>query len=148
MNDPEPIVVERTFRAPIERVWRAITDKDQMPRWFFEQIADFRPERGFETTFHVHNDGKDYPHHWRVTEVIPSQKLAYDWLYPGYPGASFVVWELAGAGGETRLQLTHTGVVTFPQDDPAFRRDSCQAGWEYFFGRLEGFLAGARSLER
>lgn len=27
---PEPFVIERTFNAPIERVWKAITDREQM----------------------------------------------------------------------------------------------------------------------
>ncbi|MGI8635287.1 MAG: SRPBCC family protein [Segetibacter sp.] len=25
-----PFVIERTYKAPIEKVWRALTDKDQM----------------------------------------------------------------------------------------------------------------------
>jgi uncharacterized protein YndB with AHSA1/START domain len=142
-NAEEPIVVEQIVDAPMERVWRAITDKAQMPRWFFEQIEDFRPELGFETKFVVHNEGKDYLHHWRVTEVIPNEKIAYDWLYPDFPGASFVVWSLSKAGEGTRLRLTHTGVASFPQSDPAFQRASCQGGWEYFFGRLATFLTRA-----
>src|SRR5688572_20996981 len=124
-KNEEPIVVEQTINAPVERVWRAITDKEQMPRWFFEAISDFRPERGFETTFDVHNEGKVYPHHWKVTEVIPNERIVYDWLHPGFPGASFVVWDLAEAGQGTNLKLTHTGVASFPQDDPAFTRESC-----------------------
>src|SRR5687768_9961042 len=107
-----PIVVEVNVSAPVDRVWKAITDKAEMPRWFFEQIVDFRPERGFQTTFTVHNEGKDYPHHWKVTEVIPQQKIVYDWLYDGVPGASFVVWDLSPTIDGTRLRLTHTGGYT------------------------------------
>jgi uncharacterized protein YndB with AHSA1/START domain len=144
MSNEKPIVVERVFNAPADRIWSAITNQEQMPQWFFEQIKDFRPERGFETTFVVHNEGKDYPHHWRVTEVVPNQRIVYDWLHPGFPGASFVTWEISQADGGTRLKLTHTGTVTFPQDDPAFTRESCQGGWEYFFGRLGSFIQHGR----
>jgi uncharacterized protein YndB with AHSA1/START domain len=140
MSHEEPIVVERTFRAPARRVWDAITVRDQMVRWFFEQIEDFRPERGFETKFVVHVEGRSFLHHWRVTEVIPERKIVYDWLYTGIPGASFVVWEVSEAGADSRLRLTHTGVGTFRMDDPVFTRESCQGGWEFFFGRLAGFL--------
>jgi uncharacterized protein YndB with AHSA1/START domain len=140
MSTQEPIVVEQTFRAPLEHVWQAITDKAQMPRWFFEEIRDFRPEQGFETEFTVHNEGKDYLHRWKVTEVLPGRKIAYDWLYPDFPGASFVVWELAETANGTRLRLTHTGVSSFPQEEPAFQRASCQGGWEYFFERLGRYL--------
>jgi uncharacterized protein YndB with AHSA1/START domain len=139
-KEEPPIVVEVDISAPADRVWRAITDKAEMPRWFFENIADFRAERGFETTFLVHNEGRTYPHHWKVTEVVPNQKIVYDWLYDGVPGASFVTWDLTKTNDGTRLVLTHTGGYTFPQDDPAFRRDSCQGGWEYFLGRLKRFV--------
>ena len=47
----QPIIVEQTFRAPIERVWDAISNKDQMPKWFFNTINDFVPKVGFYTKF-------------------------------------------------------------------------------------------------
>jgi uncharacterized protein YndB with AHSA1/START domain len=144
MNEKDPIVVEQTFSAPIDRVWRSITDGDQMRRWFFESIEEFRPEPGFDTRFSVRSGDRDYLHLWRVTDVIPERRIAYDWKYGGYPGESFVVWELSETGDGTRLKLTHTGVETFPQDNPAFTRESCQAGWRYFLcDRLRAFLESA-----
>jgi uncharacterized protein YndB with AHSA1/START domain len=135
MGNAEPIVVERTYRAPIARVWRAITDEKEMPLWFFEPIRSFRPEAGFETRFTVRNDGRDYVHAWRVTEVVPERRIVYEWLYPGVPGESFVVWELSETADGTTLRLTHNGVETFPQDgDPAFRVESGRAGWNFFLG--------------
>ncbi len=144
MGKAEPIVVERTYRADIARVWRAITDEKEMPLWFFEPIRSFRPEPGFETRFTVSNDGVDYLHAWRVTEVIAPKKIAYDWRYPGVVGDSWVVWELFETADGTTLRLTHTGVETFPQDgDPAFLVESGRAGWNYFLGeRLKAHLEG------
>jgi uncharacterized protein YndB with AHSA1/START domain len=142
MQSEDPIVVARCLEASVDRVWRAITDPQQMPRWFFEQMRDFRPERGFETRFTVFAEGKDYVHHWRVTEVEPKRRIVYDWLYPGFAGASLVSWDLAEVGDGTRLTLTHTGTASFPRDERVFGREACQGGWEYFFGRLERFLAG------
>lgn len=31
---PGQFIIERTFKAPIEQVWEAITDKDQMRQWY------------------------------------------------------------------------------------------------------------------
>ena len=45
-GDP-PIIVEHSFDASAETVWRAITDVDQMRQWYFENIPDFRAEVGF-----------------------------------------------------------------------------------------------------
>ena len=137
----EPIVVQQTFNAPVSSVWRAITDKDQMRQWFFETMTDFRPESGFETEFIVRCEDKDYQHLWKVTQVVPEKRIAYDWRYGGYPGSSTVVWELAETPDGTSLTLTHEGHDTFPQDDPVFSRDAGQRGWEWFMCEsLKAFL--------
>ena len=36
----ETIIIERTFNAPVDAVWNAITDKDQMKQWYFFQLDD------------------------------------------------------------------------------------------------------------
>jgi uncharacterized protein YndB with AHSA1/START domain len=137
----EPIIVEQTFRAPIEPVWRAITDPEQMRKWFFEPIAEFRPESGFATRFVVRSGDIEYPHLWRVTQAIAPTRLVYEWSYEGFPGESFVAWDLAETSDGTRLRLTHTGIDSFPQDNPAFTRKSCEAGWNWFLcDRLKAFL--------
>ncbi len=136
-----PIVAEQTFNAPIEVVWKAITDKDQMRQWFFETMTDFEPESGFETQFDVQCEDQNYPHHWKVTDVIPQKRIAYDWRYGGYPGESTVAWELSQTPNGTKLVLTHEGIETFPQDNPIFSRESTQAGWDYFLHEsLKAFL--------
>lgn len=136
-----PIIVEETYKAPIMAVWRAITEKDRMRRWFFESMTDFKPQVGFETEFDVHAEGRVFPHQWKVTEVVPEKKIVYNWRYRGYPGNSFVTWELTKTPGGTRLTFTHTETERFPEDDPIFSRESCEAGWGYFLrDRLKAFL--------
>jgi uncharacterized protein YndB with AHSA1/START domain len=138
----EPIVVSQEIAAPIDEVWAAITDRDQMVKWFFETIDAFEPRKGFTTAFNVHAGGKDYPHAWTVTEVIPRKKLVYDWRYPELGGDSSVRWELEQTTSGTKLTLTHVGVETFPQDDPAMRRESCEAGWKHLIQlSLPSYLA-------
>ena len=76
--------------------------------------------------------GRDFLHLWKVTEVIPLQKIAYDWKYDGYPGDAFVVFELFKQDGATKLRLTVNVRESFPEDIPEFTRESCIGGWEYF----------------
>jgi uncharacterized protein YndB with AHSA1/START domain len=122
-------------------VWEAITDSEKMRRWYFEEMADFRPEVGFETEFSVRHQGEDYVHQWKVTEVVPERRITYRWRYGGYAGDSSVTWELSEAPRGTRLRLIHRGQDAFPKDNPAFTRASCQAGWEHFLHeRLAAFL--------
>jgi len=142
----ETIVVEQIFDAPIAVVWNAIADKDEMRQWFFEPMTEFEPEVGFETQFNVRCEDQDYLHLWKVIEVLPQQRIAYEWRYGGYPGDSTVTWELSEERQGTKLKLTHAGRETFPQDDPNFHRVSCQAGWDYFVHEsLKAFLENRTS---
>lgn len=141
MTDTRPIIVEQTFAAPRTAVWKAITDADQMRQWYFEQMEDFRPEVGFETRFTVEHDGKVYRHVWRVTEVVPTERITYSWQMDGLAGLGSTSWELTEVDGNTHLKLTNVGLHTFPQEDPSFHRESCRAGWRYFLNeRLPEWL--------
>ena len=139
----KPIVVDCTYNASIERVWEAIVDEKQMPKWFFPTIERFRPEPGFEAQFTVTTpDGQEFVHLWQVTEVVPSQKIAYRWRYEGIEGDSSVVWELVETTRGTRLTLTHTGHETFPQGKH-FSREAGEMGWTYFLREsLKEYLDG------
>ena len=137
----DPIVVEQTFSAPIAVVWKAITDRDQMRRWFFEPMTDFKPEVGFEAAFDVECEGQNYPHRWKVTEVVADRRIVYDWRYEGYSGDSSVMWELSETPDGTKLKLTHKVREAFPQDNPIFSRESGVAGWTYLVQEsLKDFL--------
>jgi len=136
-----PIIVEQTFNASISKVWNAITDPNQMRQWFFETIDSFKPEVGFETQVNVRSNDIDYLHLWNVTEVVPEKKITYGWKYRDYPGDSFVMFELSSANNQTNLKLTHTGIESFPQDNPDFSRESCNEGWNFLIHkRLKEFI--------
>ncbi len=138
-----PIVVQQTFDAPIEKVWRSITEVGLMRQWYFENIPAFKPEVGFETQFNVTSQGRDFLHMWRVTEVVPVKKIAYNWKFEGYRGDALVVFELSRQNNATTLTLTNIVRESFPDDIPEFTRESCIAGWEYFIKQsLKKFLEG------
>ena len=109
-----PIVIENIYNAPLEKVWTAITDKNEMKQWYFD-LAEFKPEVGFEFQFYGQGkDGEQYLHLCKITEVIAGKKLTHSWRYDGYEGNSFVTFELFDENGKTRLKLTHAGLETFP----------------------------------
>jgi uncharacterized protein YndB with AHSA1/START domain len=123
----EAVVVERTLNAPVARVWKALTDVEQMRQWYFD-LKEFKAQVGFEFEFVVEHEGNTYHHLCRVTEVIPEKKIAYTWRYKGEPGDSLVTIELSPDGDSTRLKLTHTGIETFPRI-PAYARKNFETGW-------------------
>src|ERR1700712_5155833 len=129
----EPFIIERIVNAPIEKVWKAITNKDDMKQWYFE-IADFKAEVGFEFEFEGGTEACTYLHKCRVTEVIPLKKLTHSWRYDGYEGNSFVTWELFAEGDKTRIKLTHEGLETFPPLAD-FARTNFEMGWNHIVGK-------------
>jgi len=136
----EPFVIERTYNASPERVWRAISDRDEMSKWYFN-LEEFKPEVGFEFRFWGGSEEQQYLHICEVTEALPNKKLTYSWRYEGYSGVSYVSFELFPEGSKTRLKLTHTGLETFPKQKD-FARESFSAGWTYIIGEsLAKYLA-------
>ena len=142
----EPLVVERTFDAPVALVWKALTDKDDIKQWSFD-IREFEPKVGFEFQFYGGDDTTQYLHRCRVTEAIPNKRLAYTWRYEGHAGDSLVSFDLIAQGSKTRLRLTHEGLETFP-NLPAFARKNFMEGWTQIVGSsLKNFVEGRHAGE-
>ncbi len=132
MKEP-PFEIERTYNAPVALVWKAISNKDEMKKWYFD-FAEFKPVSGFEFEFKGGSENVTYIHHCKITEVIEFKKLAYSWAYEGYEGYSVVTFELFPEGNATRVKLTHEGLETFPRDNPDFAKKSFVAGWNQIIG--------------
>jgi uncharacterized protein YndB with AHSA1/START domain len=124
---PEP-AVERTvdLPAPPEEVWEAVTDAEQLSRWFADDVElDARP--GGRGRF---VDG-DEARRARVDEVEPARRLAFRW------------WPEDGDGPVTRVELvlepcpegTRLVIVETPVVAGAVGR------WTSSLGRLEARLA-------
>ena len=137
-----PFVIERSYKAPRKKVWRAITNRDDMKQWYFD-LPEFKPEVGFEFEFTGgKEDGIQYLHRCKITEVVPERKLTYSWRYEGYEGISYVTFELFDEGEKnTRLKLTHAGLETFPKTNPDLDKKNFAAGWTDIIGKhLKGFV--------
>lgn len=136
------VTVEKLYNAPVEQVWNALTDKEEMRKWYFN-VSDFKPEKGFEFSFEGQGSkGEEYVHTCKVLEVIPNKKLQYSWVYKGYPGYSVVTFELFEEGNTTRLKLTHEGLESFAENGPDFAITSFNGGWNEIVNvMLEKYLA-------
>ena len=140
----KPLIIEQEFNAPIALVWRVITEKELMKKWYFD-ISDFKPEVGNKFQFEGGEDGKRYVHLCEVLEVIPNKKLKYSWKYEGNVGLSFVTFELSSVGKKTKVKLIHEGLDTFT--NPDFIRDNFVGGWKYLIHEsLKEFLENGKAL--
>lgn len=124
------LVLERLFQAPVDLVWKALTETDALNQWFFP-LPEFRAETGFSFEFTVEHEGNTYRHLCVVTEVVAKKRLSYTWRYDRYEGDSLLTFELSAEGEATRVRLVHSGLETFPKL-PDFSRKSFLGGWTYF----------------
>ena len=129
------IVIERTYDAPVDKVWNAITNKNEMKKWYFD-ITEFKAEPGFEFEFvGKGKQGQEFLHLCKIKEVIKNKKLSYSWGYEGYEGDSLVTFELFEEGNKTRLKLTHKGLESFPvTTHNDFAKENFMEGWTWIIG--------------
>ncbi len=125
---------ERHLAHPVESVWRAITDPQELEQWFPSSVR-FESElsAGAEITFtFAEQKLEDQPMTMsgRVTELDPPRVFAFEW------GGDQLRFELAPSAEGTTLHFT----VRLDAEDKA-ARDA--AGWHQCLDGLERILAGA-----
>lgn len=125
------LVKEFSYNVPIENVWNALTEKDQMKIWYFSQLKEFEPRVGFK--FQFDDDGANYQKEWIVTKFEAGKIFAHSWAYKGFPGKSEVIFELFSEQHKTKLKVTQTGLDSFPSH-PHFNRERFESGWENLLG--------------
>ncbi len=127
----QPIIVEQSFNATKEQLWGALTDLKQMHKWYFPNIPAFKPIVGFETSFPISHEGRNFTHLWKVTEVIPNKKISYNWKHQEWPGDGYVTFEILAKDNHRIVRLFNKVTEDFPQDIPEFTRESGVGGWNY-----------------
>jgi uncharacterized protein YndB with AHSA1/START domain len=65
--------IEKTFNAPAKKVWKAITNKMDMKKWYFD-IGEFKAEPGYEFHFYAGNKDRVYLHLCTIKEIIEEKK--------------------------------------------------------------------------
>ncbi|PIF46434.1 uncharacterized protein YndB with AHSA1/START domain [Chryseobacterium sp. 52] len=129
-----PITVQYKINAPIEKIWNALTDKEEMKSWYFT-IRDFELELGKEFDFYESCDGGKYLHRGTVLEIIPEKKLKHTWSYPELSDSvTTVIWELQEDNGGTQVTLTHENIEGFDGLGETFSRASFTEGWNSIIG--------------
>lgn len=124
-----PIIIEQKVNASAEKVWKALTDINEMKIWYFD-IPDFIPEEGAVFNFYEPGDEKKYHHQAEILEIIPEKKLKHTWFYPEFSDQKTIVtWELEAQGESTWIRLTHENIDGFNDLGENFSEKAFKEGW-------------------
>ncbi len=140
----DSVVIEHDYNTPISLVWRAITEKDFMEKWFFD-IAEFELIEGYKFRFEGGEEKKRYVHLCEIVEIVDQKKLRYSWAYEGHEGLSYVTFDLIEIDTGTKVKLTQEGVTSF--NNPDLTREKFMEGWTYLIQTsLKEFLQEGKAL--
>ena len=132
------LLITRTFDAPRELVWKAWTDPEHARRWWGptgftapEIELATRPGERWRAVM-VAPDGRRYPQHGVMREIVPPERLVYTFVWSERPEHEMLVSvTFEERGGKTEMTFRQTGFLT------EVERDDHRGGWGETFDRLE-----------
>ena len=148
--DQDAIFSEVLVLAPPERVFQALTDPTQLPKWWGQAgeyritslQADVRPG-GKWKTIGVGADGKEFEVYGEYVEVDPPRVLEHTWVanWTGAAG-SLVRWELVPSGGGTLAKLRHSGLKNHPDAGKSYA-----SGWPRVIGWMVAYVEKGATID-
>jgi uncharacterized protein YndB with AHSA1/START domain len=151
--DQDAVVSEIEIAASPARVFAALTDADQLARWFSGGACAAKfwrmdPRLGGSYSYTTNpsgiptNDASESNCHGEIIEFDPPRLLAYTWFGSWHLDSllrTVVRWELTPTSAGTRVTVTHAGLA----QDPASRK-GYSGGWSGVLEHLQQFAeAGA-----
>jgi uncharacterized protein YndB with AHSA1/START domain len=147
---PDAIEKEILINAPVETVYRVITDPGQIAQWFSD-AASLDPVPGGEGTLTFEDRATSQRMAVRliVQAAEAPHRFAFRWDYPEgeqpSKGNSLLVeFTLAVEGSGTRLRVTESGLAALrrPGLDAADYYEAHDKGWDAHLASLRNYVAG------
>jgi uncharacterized protein YndB with AHSA1/START domain len=121
------------INATPERVFQALTRKDEMERWFVQKAeVDLRPGGAIRLEW-----GPGAVETGRIVVLEPPHRLSYSWEALE-PSPTTITFELTPESGGTRLHLIHTGIGDGEDWDNYYT--SVNGGWNAHLNNLTAWL--------
>jgi uncharacterized protein YndB with AHSA1/START domain len=145
----DAIVSEVHIAAPPQRVFKALTDAQELQRWFSSAECpvklwemDARPGGRYRYATQkgtvLVNGVSEFECHGEILEIDPPRLLVYTWIANWHDDKSrrtVVRWELNPDAGGTHLKVTHSGLAA----EHVARKDY-SGGWPGVVAMLKQFV--------
>ena len=145
MGDSEiKLVINKQIRAPVEKVYKAWTNPEIIKKWFApgdkmtvpNAEADVKAGGSYLIHMHDPDSGSNHIVSGEYEEVVPNEKLVFNWKWKDGVDQTQVTIELRAQGNEeTMVTLTHRG---FSQQEFA---DKHNEGWSGCLENLNKYFA-------
>jgi uncharacterized protein YndB with AHSA1/START domain len=130
--------------APLDVVWRTVTEPDQITRWFSDAAqVDLQPGGEGVLTFEGTASGKPQTVPISVVHVDEPHRFAFRWMHPDGAEAHqdnslLVEFTLAAEGAGTRLQVTESGLdrIGWAAEQVRGYTAEHEDGWQRHLGQL------------
>lgn len=143
--------IEKTVEiaAPIDRVWRALTDHEEFGAWFKARI-DQPFAVGTPSTGNMTYPGfEHYPWKAEIVAIERPQRFAFRWpqmdgderVREDWPW-TLVEFRLEPIEGGTRLTVTESGFDALPEDRRAENFRMNEQGWTEQVGNIKAHVGG------
>jgi uncharacterized protein YndB with AHSA1/START domain len=131
MTDTRTFEHALTVDAPRDRVFRALTDADELKRWWItDGISEPRTGGRFRYEWKMADPSNDHVQEGTYDEVVAGERVAYPWS----GGESQVTITLSDSAGATRVSLVHAGITA--------DYERYEQGWQGFLANLKSVLEG------
>lgn len=144
--------IEKTIdlRAPVARVWRALTDYQEFGAWFRVKLDQPFADGGEMTGYITHPGYEHLVFTASIVAMDELERFAFTWhpyaIDPqvdySHEPSTLVAFTLAPMGERTRLTVVESGFDALPENrrDEAFRMNS--GGWEAQMENIQAHVGG------
>jgi uncharacterized protein YndB with AHSA1/START domain len=134
---------EVVIDAPVDVVWRTITEPDQIKQWFADRVElELKPGGRGLLVFGDQDDPLV------IEAVEPPTRFSFRWNHPAgerpvATNSMLVEFTLIGEGEQTRLRVVETGheLHAWPESEKNRYAEEHREGWGTFTDRLVRLLA-------
>ena len=134
------IVKETTIAATPDEVWQALTDAQELTRWFPVEARVVPGVGGSIWLSWGEGAGGEAP----ITVWEPARRL--EWTETRGPVKLAVDFHITAGDGGTVVRLVQSGFGDGPEWDDEFHMTT--GGWAYFMAHLKWYLERHRGVER